>query len=368
MKKTTKMNAMQSIAWILTASVMVAVVMTGCASMLGLAPKTLEMYSAEAATFGELNVRWNEVRSTVNYTVLMAETENGNYTEKEKLTGTRTTISELTGNTTYWFKVVAENKKGETVESRPFSATTLNEVAPEKPAITSAAPSNPASIMVRWETKLGEENYKVYISQNTASGFTLAAENRSSSASLIRDLDPNTTYFVRLEAINRFGTSPQSDSVEVVSGKSQAEMDAEAAAAAAARAAEAAARAEREAQERAEREAQQAAERERLAREAPFNNAAVAQLRGTWAGSVTALGQTVNVELRFTSDTEVHYVTSPGPNESVSRRSYTVTGGGTAISIDRNDPMTFTISGGNTMTISGGGTSGISYRGTYTKR
>ena len=363
MKKNTQLNAMRSIAWILTASVMAAVLITGCASLFGLAPKTLETYSAEAATFGELNVTWNEVRSTANYAVLMAEAENGEYREVAKVSSSarRTaTVSDLTGNTTYWFKVVAENRKGETVESSPFSATTLMEVAPAKPTLTARA-SDPASILASWTRTLGEESYKVYISSTAAGEYTLTGDDiKSNDRFLIRELQPNTTYFVRLEAINRFGTSPQSDSVEAQSGRSQAEIDAE-------RAAAAAAQAEREAQQRAEREAQQAAERERIARETPLNNAAVAQLRGTWAGSVSALGQTVNVELRFTSDTEVIYVTSPGPNESVTRRSFTVTSGGTALTIDRNDPMTFNISG-NTLTISGGGTAGASYRGTFTRR
>ena len=342
--------------------VMTTVLMTGCATLFGLAPKTLETYSAEAATFRELNVKWNEVRGATGYIVLISETEGGTYREAAKVSSSvkTTTVTGLRGNTTYWFKIVAELKKDGPVESKLFSATTLREVAPAKPASLTARASNPSSIIATWTRAIGEESYKVYISTTAASGYRLAGDNINADRFLVRNLQPNTTYFVRLEAVNRFGSSPQSDPVEATSGRSQEEIDAERAAAAAEREAAAAA-------QRAEREAAQAAERERLEREAPLNNAAIARLRGTWVGSVTALGQTVNVELRFTSNTEVLYVTSPGPNETVSRRSFTVTGGGTALSIDRNEPMNFTISG-NTLTISGGGAAGASYRGMYTRR
>src|SRR5690606_32365925 len=80
--------------------------------------------AAQAAGTSSIELSWQPVADATDYTVAFAAEEDGAVTYTAVRSGTSYTASGLLPDTSYWFKVRAENTAGSSVFSTPVFATT----------------------------------------------------------------------------------------------------------------------------------------------------------------------------------------------------------------------------------------------------
>ncbi|MCL2845839.1 MAG: fibronectin type III domain-containing protein [Chitinivibrionia bacterium] len=92
------------------------------------APTTPTGVSASAQSTTSIRVQWNAVSGATHYRVEVATSSSGPWggLTNPILTGTAVNITGLTRNTTYWFRVRAENNVGNSSWSTAISARTFN--------------------------------------------------------------------------------------------------------------------------------------------------------------------------------------------------------------------------------------------------
>ncbi|MFA5523466.1 MAG: IPT/TIG domain-containing protein [Tissierellales bacterium] len=77
---------------------------------------------------------------------------------------------------------------------------------PEGPTGLVAYPGNERSITLRWDKAEGAHRYKIFGTTNTRDGYEFIAETESLEY-ILRNLKPNTRYYFRLWALNKYGES-----------------------------------------------------------------------------------------------------------------------------------------------------------------
>jgi hypothetical protein len=122
---------------------------------------------------------------------------------------TSRSVSGLTANTTYYYRVRAYNASGTSDNSSTISATTLSN-APSAPTL--ASPSNSEAIpftstTLSWNASAGATSYAVQVS--TSASFSSSIIDTSTTAVywVLGDLDYGTTYYWRVKAANEESAS-----------------------------------------------------------------------------------------------------------------------------------------------------------------
>ena len=128
--------------------------------------------------------------------------------------GTSHSLTGLTANTQYFFRVRAVNASGESANSGSANATTLP-TPPANPTGLSATASttSPNDVSLTWtDAATNETGYEVERSTNNNSGFAKIADLGANASSYTSgELSSNTTYFYRVRAKNTGGESGYSN-------------------------------------------------------------------------------------------------------------------------------------------------------------
>jgi|GEM_PF-2494813 len=163
------------------------------------------------------SLTWNAVSEASSYSVIVSA--NSDFSSPVvNVSNLNTNIYSLSGlakNTTYYWKVSAENSSGTSGYSAVWHFTTLSDVQiPSAPNIVSPSSgstgiqANPTLI---WSSATGATGYNLQVS--TSADFTTLTANYSglTSTSLsLSSLQPETKYYWRVSASNSAGTSPYS--------------------------------------------------------------------------------------------------------------------------------------------------------------
>jgi fibronectin type 3 domain-containing protein len=167
-------------------------------------PAAPTVVTAIAASSTSITVSWDAVSGTMGYFVYRSTSSGGAYTKitTSAVTTTSYTDTELSGGTTYYYKVSATNSVGEGTQSTYTYATT-SIAAPT--GVTATATSS-TSITVSWNTVIGASKYKIYRASASAGPYLEIGENTAvhyidSDTNLIAD----TYYYYRLTACDSSG-------------------------------------------------------------------------------------------------------------------------------------------------------------------
>jgi hypothetical protein len=176
--------------------------------------------AATAITETGFTANWNGVAGATGYRLDVA-TDNGftsfvtGYNSKDMGNTTSASVSGLTGNTTYYYRLRAQNAGGTSSNSNTISAGTFCTA----PVATSATSITETGFAANWNTSTGATGYRLDVA--TDNGFTSFvsgynnkdAENVTGSA--ISGLSACTTYYYRIRAVSNAGTSNNSNTISV---------------------------------------------------------------------------------------------------------------------------------------------------------
>jgi fibronectin type 3 domain-containing protein len=165
--------------------------------------------SAVASSPGSVTVSW-VTASGVTAKVYRGNSLSGPYVQIGVSTTGNYIDTGLSSNTTYYYKVSAENSSGESDQSAAVFATT---VPTDVPAGLSASTISSSSLSVTWSTVSGMQGYNIYRSTDISGQYTLIGTPTSPSYTDI-GLSANTTYYYKVSVFNSAGVAgPQSDPV-----------------------------------------------------------------------------------------------------------------------------------------------------------
>ena len=174
--------------------------------------------AASAVTETGFTANWNASAGASKY-YLDVSTDNTfasfitGYNGKDVGNVTTYSLSSLTANTTYYYRVRSSNATGSSGNSAVIAIIGL-------PTANAATAKNESGFTANWTTVAGATKY--YLDVSTASDFSsfvagynnLDAGNAASYA--VTSLLSNTTYYYRLRANNADGTSGNSGSITVI--------------------------------------------------------------------------------------------------------------------------------------------------------
>ncbi len=163
-----------------------------------LAPKSLV---ATAKSSKRIDISWADVTNESSFDIQRDETTIAT------LSANTTTFSDttLSPNTTYTYRVNANNSAGTSPYSNVVSATTFN-VPPVAPSNLAATAVSSKQIDLAWDDVENETGFQI---QRNGSIITTVASNVLTYSDIT--LSPGTTYTYRVSAINSGGSSAYSD-------------------------------------------------------------------------------------------------------------------------------------------------------------
>jgi fibronectin type 3 domain-containing protein len=163
-----------------------------------------------------ITISWKSVYGADGYNIYRSPSYiTGPYSNKiGTTTSTAYTDTDLSANTTYYYKVSAFNSKGESSQSLAKDAMTYPEAPTMAPTGITASGQSSSSILIRWEfvTGISSEQYIVYRSFTETGDFTEINRDWSSSYT-DTGLETETTYYYKVAVSNISGTSPLSGAV-----------------------------------------------------------------------------------------------------------------------------------------------------------
>ena len=123
-------------------------------------------------------------------------------------TETRLEVIDLTSNTTYYYRVRADNAGGESGNSNEVPVTTLPG-APDPPSDVVLTPLSQTEIRIDWQdNSSNEEEFMIEQSiGNDLNFISLASAPDNSTTFTVTGLNANTLYYYRLKAANKGGES-----------------------------------------------------------------------------------------------------------------------------------------------------------------
>ena len=177
------------------------------------APQGLQAIAADS----EVTLSWNTVSGATNYTVYWNTTGSVSTTDASINTGSNIQFphTNLTNDTTYYYRVVASNATGDSVLSSQVSATPVAPV-PGVPAAPQGvqATAGDTEVALSWNTTSGATSYKVYWNTTGSVSTSDASINAGSNTQIPHtSLTNNTTYYYRVAASNASGESVLSSEV-----------------------------------------------------------------------------------------------------------------------------------------------------------
>lgn len=149
---------------------------------------------------------WNASSGATNYAVQLSIDPNfTSYVVNTTTTTNSFNVSGLSGNTTYYWRVNAQNTAGSSAWSQVWTFITANNISLAPPTLSSPANSSsniPTSTTFSWNIVSGASSYEVQIS--TRSNFSTISQilNTINTNTSVTNLILNTNYYWRVRAVS----------------------------------------------------------------------------------------------------------------------------------------------------------------------
>jgi len=189
----------------------------------GVPPQPPSSLAASAASSSSINLQWTDTSGGVASVHIERKTgAGGTYSEIALVEpGVSTfTVSGLATGTTYFFRVRASNSSGMSAYGEEASATTIDPTAPPPaPSLLTAFDSLNDHVILRWHDNAANET-GFEVQMDSGGGFAaiamLPANTVEYSTLTGTTLQPSHNYTFRVRAVNGFGSSAFSNTLNAV--------------------------------------------------------------------------------------------------------------------------------------------------------
>jgi phosphodiesterase/alkaline phosphatase D-like protein len=179
--------------------------------------------ATEATTFAQttFSANWNNTASATGYRIDVA-TDNSftsilaAYSNRDVNNVTTYSITGLTANTQYYYRIRAYNTGGTSANSNTISSTTLIN-PPAAPVAITADPIAQTTFTAKWNSSATATSYWLDIATDNSFSNLLAGYSNLDVSNVtsygITGLTANTNYYYRVRATNAGGTSTNSNTI-----------------------------------------------------------------------------------------------------------------------------------------------------------
>jgi hypothetical protein len=162
-----------------------------------------------------LTFSWYQVDGVATYRFQLSTSSTFNtlIVHDSTLTANSKSVSSLSYNTSYYWRVKATNESGSSYWSNVWKITTMSPPPVPPPAPLLSSPANNStgqniSLYLSWNSSTGATQYRLQASRySTFSSLVLDYTNLTGTSSWISSLSYNTKYYWRANASNSSGTS-----------------------------------------------------------------------------------------------------------------------------------------------------------------
>lgn len=176
-----------------------------------LAPTGLD---AEVNSYSNITLTWNEIKGADYYNIYYRTSTASEYT-KVKQTSNSMTLTGLSAETEFYFKVTAVNGKIESAYSKTVSAVTDEYYTPAPTGVKAQATSY-NSIKVTWTKVSGAAYYYVYYKLSKDDDYT--TEKCVTNSYTLTDLEDETKVYFKVTAVEDDDESSYSTVVNATTG------------------------------------------------------------------------------------------------------------------------------------------------------
>ncbi|TGE39651.1 cell wall-binding protein [Desulfosporosinus fructosivorans] len=172
-------------------------------------------FSATAESSSEIYLDWDSVNNATSYQVYRSTSSSGTYSKIATTTSTQYTNTNLSSDTTYYYKILALNSAGESpYSSKKYATTDESDDSDESDSLSAPEDLNvtaegPDEIYLDWDSVSDATSYQVYRSTSSSGTYSKIATTTSSKYTNT-NLSSDTTYYYKVLAVNSTGKSDYS--------------------------------------------------------------------------------------------------------------------------------------------------------------
>ncbi|MDO0825144.1 fibronectin type III domain-containing protein [Desulfosporosinus nitroreducens] len=181
-------------------------------------------FTATVKGTSEIYLAWDSVSDATSYNIYRATSSLGTYTKVDAVTTTNYTDDDLSGETTYYYKVKAVNSSGTSDYSSVVYATTSNESDElSVPDDLTATVKGSSEIYLDWDSVSDATSYNIYRATSSLGTYT-KVDAVTTTSYTDDDLSDDTTYYYKVKAVNSSGTSDYSSVVHATTSDEANEL------------------------------------------------------------------------------------------------------------------------------------------------
>ncbi|MDO0824458.1 cell wall-binding repeat-containing protein [Desulfosporosinus nitroreducens] len=162
--------------------------------------------TASAKSSSEIFLDWDSESGATSYYVYRSKTSSGTYTKIATTTSSQYTDSDLSEDTTYYYKVVSVNSASSTSSYSTKTYATTDDSDDDSdlsaPKDLKATAVGSDEIELDWDSVSGAKSYEVYRSATSSGTYTKIGTTKSSSYTDDDDLEEDTTYYYKVRAVD----------------------------------------------------------------------------------------------------------------------------------------------------------------------
>ena len=170
-------------------------------------PAKVENLKLKKASVSSVSLTWSKVKDANSYYVEIS-TDKSNWDILGSVNSPKATVSKLKSGKTYYIRVRACNNGG----YGKYSSTIKAGTCPDQVTGLKLKSISETTASIKWSKSKGAKSYKIFLKADGGSYYEYASTK--STAFALKNLEPKTSYSIKVKAVNSFGIGKASDGIK----------------------------------------------------------------------------------------------------------------------------------------------------------